>query len=151
LSIILSLPEYNGLNGPLPWELSKLTSLDTLNLRANSLSGTLPTELGLLNSVHTLTLGENFLQGTVPLELLYSKRIQSGNHPHYLRVFDNMLTATLHEEISRIQWSAVLLSGNLLSGSLPLELFASSYLRTLDVSGNTEVGTAFDVHFPTDI
>ena len=42
----------NGLTGPLPSELGRLTALTYLGVHSNSLTGTIPAELGMRTSGH---------------------------------------------------------------------------------------------------
>lgn len=60
------------ISGPIPSQMGKLTSMDTLNLNNNQLSGFIPTELGALSSLDFLGLrqfGNNTIFGVVPTEL----------------------------------------------------------------------------------
>ena len=59
----------NGLNGPIPAELGRLTHLQTLDLMDNYLSGPIPAELGSLGNLHLLNLAWNWLGGPIPAEL----------------------------------------------------------------------------------
>jgi hypothetical protein len=132
----LELGTFNNLNGPLPWELSRLTGLVHLGLQNNHLSGTIPTELILLNSLENLHLAYNFLEGSIQPEWLQSKANAR------LLLEHNLLTGTIPkgpEEVLDIKVKHLSLANNLLSGSLPRDLFASTFLEHLDISGNTEV------------
>ena len=138
---------YNKLNGPLPWELSKLRLLDFLDLESNQLEGPIPTELGLL-SMHQLTLKRNNLSGPMPLALFGSTIV-------YLDLASNQLTGTIPTEVGLYQWQVISLGHNMFSGALPTEIFKATSLHFLSVEHNHRVSprataTCFLCH-PMDV
>ncbi|XP_010907952.2 uncharacterized protein [Elaeis guineensis] len=55
----------NNVSGPLPSQIGKLQSLESLNLGVNSLNGSIPASLGKLSSLSELNLTSNFLVGAL--------------------------------------------------------------------------------------
>ncbi|GAY58440.1 hypothetical protein CUMW_187000 [Citrus unshiu] len=99
--------EYNQLTGTIPHAIGELKNLQGLALVGNSLRGTIPD-----------TLGFNKLQGNVPSSLGNCQNLM------VLSVSNNKLTGGLPPQILGIQTLSRLLdlSGNLLGGSIPLEV-----------------------------
>ncbi|CAB9524048.1 leucine Rich Repeat [Seminavis robusta] len=113
--IDLVLPE-NGLNGPVPVELAKLSILEKLDLSKNLLTGTIPTSYGSFSALSDIVLQQNKLSGKIPSELFGSK----------LSVIDfrnNSLTGTVPTEVGLFDGEKLLFGHNSLSGSIPTELF----------------------------
>jgi len=67
----------NNLVGRLPPDLSRLSSLSSLNFETNKLSGEIPKCLGAIASLEHLNLANNQLEGLVPLNLMRIQ--QQGN------------------------------------------------------------------------
>ncbi|CAB9501077.1 Leucine rich repeat N-terminal domain [Seminavis robusta] len=146
----------NGLNGPLPTEIARLSALELLgfpqnqltgtiplklfgnklssiSLTNNSITGTVPTEVGLFDGTN-LEFGSNSLSGSIPTELF-----QTGNGIRLTLGFnDNKLTGTLPTEIAA--WHGLIhlnvhLQGNPLHGTIPSEIgLLKSSLREFDIS-----------------
>lgn len=68
--------DVNKLEGSLPTELGRLTTLRKLSLGSNSISGSIPTELGLLYDLKWLGFGGNYLIGELPKELGSLKKLE---------------------------------------------------------------------------
>ena len=87
-----------GLDGSIPAELGRLSSLTYLNLRNNNLEGSIPTELGKLTNLRVLGLNNNQLSGPIPdlsgmtkLEQLYlSNNDLTGVVPAWLSTMKNV-------------------------------------------------------------
>ena len=145
----------NGLNGPIPAELGRLTHLQTLDLMDNYLSGPIPPELGSLGNLHLLNLAWNWLGGPIPAEfgglrnlgeLQLSSNQLSGPLPaalgdlsnlYALGLSSNQLSGRIPPEFGRLANLLRLdLSDNQLSGPIPGELGGLSSLRTLTLGGN---------------
>ena len=127
---------FNKLSGTIPAELGNLTNLSILYLNGNALSGTIPTELGNLTNLSALYLSENGLSGTIPTEL--------GNLSNLLRLnlSGNALSGTIPTELGNLSnLSQLLLPRNALSGTIPTELGNLTKLFRLDLSGNGLSGT----------
>lgn len=130
--------EHNNLNGPLPWELSHLSSLTHLLLLNNLLSGTVPTQYG---NFLQLLLHVNKLEGTIPPDLFMAGRpINPSRVLTKLHLGWNLLTGTIPTEVGISQWDGVLLNQNQLSGSLPNALFGATNLQFFILEGNQQVG-----------
>ncbi|CAJ1975330.1 unnamed protein product [Sphenostylis stenocarpa] len=87
---------YNQFSGPIPSELGKLTRLMALDLAFNSFSGPIPPSLGNLTSLLWLTLSDNSLTGEIPPEL--------GNCSSmlWLNLANNKLYGKIPSELTRI-------------------------------------------------
>ena len=122
-----------GLDGSIPSELGRLSSLTYLNLRNNSLKGFIPSELGNLTNLRVLGLNNNELRGQIPdlsdltkLEQLYlSNNDLSGIVPAWLGRMSNV----------RDLW----LWGNELSGAIP-DLRGMTSLARLKLQSNKLTG-----------
>ncbi|CAN0152537.1 unnamed protein product, partial [Ectocarpus sp. 13 AM-2016] len=79
--------EQNGLTGPIPVELGRLTVLEYLDLGRNELTGEIPASLGQLVKLGTLDLGGSKLSGPIPLELGDLTKLKE------LRLYNNHLKA----------------------------------------------------------
>ncbi|CAJ1944142.1 unnamed protein product [Sphenostylis stenocarpa] len=87
---------YNKFNGSIPPEFGNMTQLQALDLAFNNLSGSIPPSLGNLNSLLWLMLANNYLTGEIPPEL--------GNCSSllWLNLANNMLSGNLPSELSKI-------------------------------------------------
>ncbi|QCD80837.1 probable LRR receptor-like serine/threonine-protein kinase At1g74360 [Vigna unguiculata] len=92
---------YNQFNGSIPPELGNMTQLQALDLAFNNLTGSIPPTLGKLNSLLWLMLANNSLTGEIPPEL--------GNCSSllWLNLANNMLSGKLPSELSRIGRNAM--------------------------------------------
>ena len=150
----------NGLTGPIPSNLSNLTSLTALNFSDNRLHGPVPDWLGDLTNLETLELGGNELTGVIPSELgnlRNLKRLSLRENQligpvasafrellnlEYLSLRDNQLSGPIPRELSRLTALTSLdLRGNQLAGPLPSELANLTNLRTLNLRENQLTGT----------
>ena len=132
--------EYNGLVGPLPPELGKLTNLAVLDLRYNDISGPLPPELGNLANLTKLDFGgsvfplDGRLSGPIPPEL--------GKLAN-LTVLDlgaNQLSGPIPPELGKLgRLRFLMLHTNRLTGPVPAELGRISPLQELTLSHNEEM------------
>ena len=122
-----------GLNGSIPAELGRLSSLTYLNLRNNNLGGPIPTDLGNLTNLRVLGLNNNRLSGPIPdlsdmtkLEQLYlSNNDLTGPLPAWMGTMENV----------RELW----LWGNELSGAVP-DLRGMTSLVRLKLQSNKLTG-----------
>ncbi|XP_058737006.1 cuscuta receptor 1-like [Vicia villosa] len=102
----------NAIHGPIPYEISHLSSLSKLDLSDNQLSGQIPHNLSADGGELTfLRFSNNNLHGSIPLMLSMSNSLL------YL-----------------------LLDGNGLSGKIPSNFFNSSKIEHLDLSNNNFIG-----------
>ena len=122
-----------GLDGSIPAELGRLSSLTYLNLRNNGLKGFIPSELGNLTNLRVLGLNNNQLRGQIPdlsdltkLEQLYlSNNDLASALPAWLGTMNNV----------RELW----LWGNELSGAIP-DLRGMTSLVRLKLQSNELTG-----------
>ncbi|XP_057443126.1 probable LRR receptor-like serine/threonine-protein kinase At1g74360 [Lotus japonicus] len=134
---------FNNFSGPLPAEISQMSSLTFLTLTYNQFSGPIPSELGKLTHLLALDLANNSFSGPIPPSL--------GNLSSllWLMLANNSLTGEIPPELgncSSMLW--LNLANNKLSGKFPSELtkigrnslatFESNRRRIGRVSGNSE-------------
>ena len=136
----------NELTGPIPPELARLTNLVWLSLHTNQLAGPIPAVLGTMH-LRYLDLSHNQLTGSIPEELGELSSLA------YLSLADNSLTGTIPLSLGQLPMdpslvngvrigrgvhrglrSGLLLSGNELSGPVPVELgnLTSAQILLLD-------------------
>ncbi|KAL5226843.1 hypothetical protein ABZP36_015108 [Zizania latifolia] len=60
---------YNSFSGPIPVNITQMTSLNTLNLEHNQLSGEIPWEPNLLTRLSSFNVADNLLSGPIPSQL----------------------------------------------------------------------------------
>ena len=121
----------NGLSGPLPSSLGRLSSLEWLTLGSNELSGPLPSWLGDLSNLKGLSLNRNALSGPLPSSLGRLSSLES------LSIESNELSGPLPSslgDLSRLR--GLYLAENGLSGPLPSSLGRLSSLESLDLAEN---------------
>ncbi|XP_027333575.1 probable LRR receptor-like serine/threonine-protein kinase At1g74360 [Abrus precatorius] len=92
---------YNQFNGSIPPEFGNMTHLQALDLAFNNLSGPIPPSLGNLSSLLWLMLADNYLTGEIPPEL--------GNCTSllWLNLANNKISGTLPSELSKIGRNAM--------------------------------------------
>lgn len=126
----------NNLNGTIPSQLGRLSSLTSLFLfKNNNLHGTIPSHLGRLSSLFELDLDSNQLSGSIPPEL--------GQLPlFWLYLTNNHLDGTLPTTLGHVTGLASLyLSDNQLSGTIPCQLGQLEGLSTLRLDHNQLSGS----------
>uniref|UniRef100_A0A0D9UVX6 Leucine-rich repeat-containing N-terminal plant-type domain-containing protein n=1 Tax=Leersia perrieri TaxID=77586 RepID=A0A0D9UVX6_9ORYZ len=136
-----------GLTGPIPANLGRLSSLQSLVLVENNLTGAIPAELGALVNLRRLVLSGNGLSGQIPASLGNNNdhlRLTAGDDRHQLLILDlsnNSLTGSLPSSLGGLKGLLKMdLSNNLLQGSLPPELAGLSSLTLLDLRNNSFAG-----------
>ena len=121
----------NGFTGAIPAEFGNLTSLQALGLQGNQFSGSIPVELGNLTNLVVLYLQDNLLSGTIPAEL--------GNLPNLLELdlTANQLTGTIPSALGNLSSLQYLnLSRNDIIGSIPTEFGNLTNLANLQLFSN---------------
>nr|KYP74896.1 Leucine-rich repeat receptor protein kinase EXS [Cajanus cajan] len=146
----LSVLNLNGnmLEGNIPTELGDCTSLTTLDLGNNQLNGSIPEKLVELSQLQCLVLSHNNLSGAVPAKKSSYFRqlsIPDLSFVQHLGVFDlsyNRLSGPIPDELGNcVVVVDLLVSNNMLSGSIPKSLSRLTNLTTLDLSGNLLSGS----------
>jgi len=126
----------NNLDGIIPFELSRLNSLENLSLNGNILHSTIPYQLRNLDNLVRLNLASNKLNGTIP-EVEF-KNLQ------YLNFDNNTLNGTIPQSIFNLdKIESLYLQINMLSGTI--SSFASKYLRVLSLVDNKLTGALPDL------
>ncbi len=124
----------NGLAGPIPPELGRLTNLEELDLSGNNLWGPIPAELGNLANLQTLRLSNSQLVGLIPNELGRLTKLKeldlSGN---------SHLDGPIPPELGNLaNLEKLILSGT--RGPIPTELGQLTKLKELELSWNVTRG-----------
>ena len=125
----------NGLTGPIPAELGRLSNLVELSLWDNGLTGTLPSELANLSNLKWFAVGGNELRGPIPAWL--------GNltNLYDLHLVDNQFTGAIPQELSRLtNLGRLNLGRNSLTGSIPTWLGGMTSLERLMLFENQLTG-----------
>ncbi|CAB9520623.1 leucine Rich Repeat [Seminavis robusta] len=147
---------WNDLNGPLPWEITRLPLLRFLRLNNNMLTGALPT--GLFSkkagvALESLALYSNQFSGTIPAEWVANLLEGSGKLVN-IHLNRNTLTGKIPSELGLLAIKTLSLANNKLTGSIPQEIFnqtplESLYLRKNDLTGTlpSEVGLLTDLKY----
>ena len=110
---------HNRLSGDIPPELGMLSSLQSLELHENQLSGPIPAAFGRLSNLRELDLHNNQLTGEIPPELEPLRNLFT------LDLRNNSLSGSIPTEYAERRYGSfgfVYLSGNELTGCIPLEL-----------------------------
>ena len=130
-----------GLNGCVPTDLGRLTSLRGLYLHHNELTGPIPSQLGQLTILTHLTLHRNRLSGELPAEL------GDLNDLVFLSLYGNGLGGELPEEmggLSKLKWlylhSNKTADGGGLTGAIPSTFRNLGSLERLLLYGNSLSG-----------
>ncbi|KAJ0772093.1 putative leucine-rich repeat domain superfamily [Helianthus annuus] len=148
----------NELVGSIPtWIGTELLDLRILNLRSNNFDGTISHELCYLTAIHILDFAHNNLSGNIPrcfnnFTVLSRKETTEINPVSMIFGFSIGIieitnSASLVMKGLEYTYSTILglvmvldLSGNKLSGSIPVELMALQALQSLNISNNQLTG-----------
>ncbi|KAF5800319.1 putative leucine-rich repeat-containing, plant-type, leucine-rich repeat domain superfamily [Helianthus annuus] len=148
----------NELVGSIPtWIGTELLDLRILNLRSNNFDGTISHELCYLTAIQILDFAHNNLSGNIPrcfnnFTVLSKKETTEINSVSMIFGFgfgfiEIKNSASLVMKGQEYTYSTILglvmvldLSGNKLSGSIPVELMALQALQSLNISNNQLTG-----------
>lgn len=125
-----------GLWGPLPGnKISRLASLEIVNVSSNYLYGELPRGLSRLPNLQTLVADNNMLSGGFPDWLSGGEKLPLLA---VLSLRNNSLSGTLPESVVKAMPSlrTLVLASNNISGNLP-DLSALEHLQVVDMAGNS--------------
>ena len=126
----------NGLSGPFPSQLAKLTNLSILNLGINKLVGVFPREIGQLTNLASFDVNSNLLADQIPSQLGQLTRLVN------LNLAGNRLNGPIPPQLGKLTNLEVLnLNGNNLSGTIPSELGQLINLRELHLISNEFSGS----------
>ncbi|CAB9496646.1 leucine rich repeat [Seminavis robusta] len=134
---------WNHLNGPLPWEITRLPLLRILRLNNNMLTGALPPRLFSKKAgvaLEALLLGENQFSGTIPVEWVPDLLEGNGKLVN-IHLNRNTLTGKIPSELGLLAIKTLSLANNKLTGSIPQEIFNQTSLESLFLRKNDLTGT----------
>ena len=124
-----------GLAGPVPSFLGRLTGLQILELSDNELTGEIPSSMSGLTSLETLDLNDNKLDGEIPSWLGSLTNLST------LRLDANGLSGEIPSSLSNLTALDTLhLNANQLTGNIPLELGNLTNLVQLRLNDNQLTG-----------
>ncbi len=148
----------NELSSSIPPELGDLTSLVELHLDNNRLVGSIPPQLGNASELRQIHLPGNELSGALPTSLARLGKLRildlSGNsfsaglpsafgefaRLDYLNLSYNNLVGAIPAELGNVaNLTELYLGSNSLSGPIPPELAELTRLRSLALTGNTDL------------
>ena len=158
----------NNVKGKLPDRMQELTNLKTAVFAFNLLTGSIPSWFGKLSNIQFTFLSNNLLTGSVPSQmknlqdltvLAMDDNMFTGSigfawefpKLEYVYLEDNAFYGPLPKSITQTSPRLINLdlSGNVLSGRLPSDLFKLSHLVILDLHNNTFNG-ALPSNIPTN-
>ena len=131
----LSLPN-NNLSGPIPPELTQLTTLRHIDLSRNNLTGTIPADIDRLHRLKQVSLDNNNLTGQIPAAIGSLTQLTS------LYLASNQLSGTIPPQLGalpKILW--IVLNANQLTGQIPPEIGKAKTLRGFRITDNQITGT----------
>lgn len=121
----------NRLNGSIPVEIFRISSLNNLILGQNLLSGSLPGEIGSLKQIQYLDVSGNRLSGSLNPSIGECSSLQ------FLVMSRNNISGEIPDSVGKLMSLEVLdLSSNEFSGKIPLKLGNLQYLMKLNLSFN---------------
>jgi hypothetical protein len=132
---------HNDLTGTIAVEVDRATKMTTLFVFDNTLEGPLPTGLASIPLVAFRAQGNRFT-GTIPFSLVGTLSSTWSSSLSQLWLQDNLLSGNIGQGI---RWFVELLdlrlSGNLIGGSIPADVYNLTKLQSLHVSDNSLTGT----------
>jgi Leucine-rich repeat (LRR) protein len=119
----------------LPDCLGNLTTLTTLSLGSNQLYGTIPgTTISKMASLEVLDLSNNYLTGTIPTALAALSALVT------LKLSVNSLTGTIPTTFGDLSvLSTFYMASNQLTGVVPSQLCSAGQLMILDIQHNSGI------------
>ncbi|KAM7521232.1 hypothetical protein LguiB_020194 [Lonicera macranthoides] len=117
----------DNLTGPLPMEMSSLTSIKYINLSTNTFVGQFPGNIVIdMTELQAFDVYNNNFTGNLPMEFVKLNKLKA------LKLGGNFFTGEIPEAYSQIQTLEVLdLQGNQLTGKIPRSLSRLSNLQEL--------------------
>eukprot|EP00298_Acanthocystis_sp_HF-20_P016590 c21522_g2_i3.p1 GENE.c21522_g2_i3~~c21522_g2_i3.p1 ORF type:complete len:381 (-),score=53.86 c21522_g2_i3:33-1175(-) len=124
--------DFNRIVGTIPSEIGNLHLLRSLRLDSNRLEGTIPSQIGTLTEIIYLFLSNNLLSGTIPTQIGLLAMLTE------LKLANNQISGTIPGSFLSVQNKVEVLNfaKNLLTGSIPSELFAIHPLKIINIQDN---------------
>ncbi len=127
---------FNNLDGTIPASLSKLISLEKLELSFNKLTGTIPAEIGTLNNLQVFAINGNNISGKIPVSIGNLESLEQ------LHLSSNKLEGTIPLSVANLNKLEILnVFDNKLSGTIPYALSNNDTLKKLVIAENELTGT----------
>ncbi|KEH36630.1 putative leucine-rich repeat domain, L domain-containing protein [Medicago truncatula] len=124
----------NQLKGNIPFSITMLESLESLNLSSNKLVGEIPSSIGDLISLKNLSLASNSFSGSIP------DSFSSVPDLVHLDLSSNQLNGTIPKFISQLKNIKYLnLANNNLHGAVPFNQSFIKGLEVFKVGGNSNL------------
>ncbi|KAI9098483.1 hypothetical protein K1719_025108 [Acacia pycnantha] len=136
----------NHLQGLIPNELGKMTSLEYLDLSENTLHGGIPETFRDVCTLKSLTLKYNLLNEELPT-ILENLSGCSRNSLQNLDLSWNQITGTLPDLSIFTSLETLILTKNRMNGSIAEDIRFSSQLVTLSINSNSLKGVITESHF----
>ena len=124
LALVFNPTEVVAAHNPLPTDIGRLTQLTNLLSGGLNMTGTIPTEIGLLTTIKNLGIPAAYLTGTIPSEIGLLSELRG------LLLSTNYLTGQIPSELGQLFQLKIVLSDNLLTGTVPWQLASNRNLST---------------------
>ena len=133
----------NGLAGEFPAAVSKLTSLEKLDLRGYSFTGAIPSDIGNLKKLRSLTIDKSqFIGGAESLAGTLPESIWDLENLDYLFIRGIVSTGTLSPKIANLKkMKDITIIECGLTGEIPVEVYSLPELKKFSVYKNNLTGT----------
>ncbi|KAK1323535.1 putative leucine-rich repeat receptor-like protein kinase [Acorus calamus] len=131
-----------GFSGEIPGQIGSLKELVFLSLNSNSFTGQIPSTIGKLSKLNWLDLSDNKLTGTIPVSSATTPGLDSLINTQHFHLSINMLSGSIPDQLfsSSMRLIHLLLNDNNLTGSIPSTLCLLTSLEVLRLDRNSLTG-----------
>ena len=127
--------EGTTISGPIPVELTTMSSLERLWIKDSQLEGAIPPEMGNMTNLEDLNLADNNLEGPIPAELARLSNLK------YLNLAGNQFTGPLPDSFKDMtELASINLERNSIT-AVPAEIWDLPQLASMELSGNQLQGS----------